>query len=62
MSQQLSAMLPALLSGVPVSNCTKGIEKGILFAEMKFLSFLLFFQEACLSKLNGVKLLVIFEK
>ena len=39
LSQQILAMLPALLSGVPVSNCTKGIEREFFLQKWNFQVF-----------------------
>ena len=48
-------MLPTLLSGVPISNSTKGTESEFFLQKWNFGFFLLFFQEACFIKLNRVE-------
>jgi hypothetical protein len=55
-------MLPSLLSGVPVSNSTKRIEREFFLQKLNFEVFLFFFQEACHAKLIRVKPSVNFEK
>ena len=44
LSQQLTGILPTLLSGMPISNSTKGTEGEFFLQKWNFYSFLLFFQ------------------